>query len=140
VGDYPEEADVTISAGPGAKVTITGGGGGAENSNCTDQEKADNADFTTSTYVKATKVRYIAKDGGGCGLEASYSNFRITITQPDGKKLTGRMWLGQLWVATSYFASCYSGSGGDVNHRNYEWSQGIGCIKTGDFSVIIATP
>jgi hypothetical protein len=127
-GDYVVTAVATFSVGSGATVSIVGGGGGADNSNCTNAETVTS--FTTRTDTEDRLFQITAKTGGSCAVEPSYSNFKVSITGPDFKA-SGRMWLGQVAPGDDYFVSCYSGSPSRIRDRNYEWSR-IGCVRTAD--------
>jgi hypothetical protein len=126
LGDYPVRAFAVFSVGVGTQVTIHGGGAGPQNSNCTRDETVST--FTTGPRINLHPFLIIAKDGGSCATQYSYSNFTVTV-KGHGVEGSGRMFLGQ--HGSQYFSSCYSGVPQDVaDHKNYQWS-GLSCTKPG---------
>jgi hypothetical protein len=123
-GDSSRSAVAVFSVGTGVKVSIIGGGSGPDNSNCTNDQT--DTSFTTNGDNEPHLFKITAKSSGTCFYEASYSNFKVTLSGP-GITGSGRMFLGQFFAGTPYFPSC--ASGGPTSFR-YEWS-GAKCALFG---------
>jgi hypothetical protein len=129
-GDYAVVAYATFTVGPGrdTTVSITGGGAGSDNSNCT-RDETDH----TFTSIGRHEFTITAKTGGFCAIERSYSNFSVKVTGP-GINGSGRMWLGQDRPGGGYYASCKSEGrprpppGTPRAPSEYKWS-GITCVQ-----------
>jgi alpha-tubulin suppressor-like RCC1 family protein len=109
LGDYTKIGKITyLVDGPGPTVHIEGGGGGT--SNCTnDETNKTNMAYADPTY---TSVSFTVKDSGGCGTEASWSYFTITVTGRDSEGHTmnasGRFWFGQNSAGDPFYERCAS--------------------------------
>lgn len=129
-GDYAVIAYATFTVGPGrdTTVSITGGGAGSDNSNCTRDET--NASYTS---IGRHEFTITAKTDGFCAIERSYSNFSVKVTGP-GVNGSGRMYLGQDRPGGAYSASCKSEGrprpppGAPRAPSEYKWS-GINCVQ-----------
>jgi hypothetical protein len=93
-----------FSVGAGMKVSIVGGGGGT--SNCTKDET--NTTFTTKGNDEPHSFSFYSRGDGGCAIQKSWSYFKITVSDPSGKRVgSGDAWLGQDTVLIPvYFVTC----------------------------------
>ncbi|HTU15603.1 MAG TPA: hypothetical protein VMF31_10420 [Solirubrobacterales bacterium] len=134
VGDREIYGGVTFVLGEGADVKIVGGGAFPK-SNCTRDETTTS--FQTTEYSQRKVFQFVAKDGGSCWTEASWSNFKVTVSRP-GISHTGTMYLGQS-PGGPYYVSCYSGNSFEVSEKyRYDWTgSGLRCAKTDDYELKI---
>jgi hypothetical protein len=136
-GDHVESAHATFTGfKPGFEVRIIGGGGGT--SNCTTNETVTS--FKT-TGQDSQQYQFVARSGGGCYIELSWSNFKVELRDPnDGNRVvaTGIMWLGQPDFVAGYRASCYSGPPSRIDQgpdkQQYRWDR-MKCEQTGRYDV-----
>ena len=128
VADHQVHAGVTLAVGKGVHVHITGGGGGT--SNCTRDESGFS--LTTQHDRERHLVSFVAKSGGSCDVSESWSNFRVTVTEP-GVHGTGTFFLGQKAIAGGYQATCEKRSGNQYHH---EWSH-LACHRDSQYEVLI---
>jgi hypothetical protein len=141
-GDHRVQAGATFDVGSGYDVRVIGGGDGT--SNCTTDETA--VRFPDTQAGDHILYGFVAKDGGSCRVEFSWSNFKVELRDPkehDRVIGSGRMWLGQLDPWIGYRASCESG---DPNWhpsgpgpRPYVWDR-LKCVQTGAYEVKITRP
>jgi alpha-tubulin suppressor-like RCC1 family protein len=75
---------VTVG-GPGPDITVVGGGGGIDHSNCTTEET--NTSVTAGPDPTTVAFGFVAKSSGSCATEPSYSYFQITVS---GKTAAGK--------------------------------------------------
>lgn len=98
--------DAVFKLPVGMKVTITGGGDGT--SICTREETSTTFDITRSE--QSQRLVYYSKGDGGCGMQLSYSQFKVQIRNPAGQLVaSGRLFYGQQYVAGDYVVSCEYG-------------------------------
>ncbi len=120
-------ATAIFNVGVGMTVSIVGGGGGT--SNCTTDET--NTTFTTTKDEGETHGFGFDSVGGApwdsCFREASWSDFRFTLKDPNGNQVgTGVMTLQQSDPTTGYFVDCRARIQTDAKR----W-QGINCHRIG---------
>lgn len=98
------QATAFFSVGSGMRVRIVGGGGGT--SNCTRDET--NADFTTKGNNEAHVFGFDSKGSGSCFFEPSWSDFKVSVSDPVSGSLvgSGTLRFGQRSADDSYFAVC----------------------------------
>jgi hypothetical protein len=104
VGDFWVVGRLIFRIRAGTLVSIVGGGQGS--SNCTSEET--NTSFVTKGGDDRHDIAFIAKDGGSCGVEASYSLFDITFPNSPYSLSPGTLWLGQPQAGDPFYLRCYT--------------------------------
>jgi hypothetical protein len=104
-----ESATMVLSVQVGATVTITGDG---SRSNCTSGQTSKTVTVTSVPLVETFGL--MAKTGGSCYFEPSWSNFQVTATDK-GKVIVARTVLLGGANPLSYSASCDAAGGADLD-------------------------
>jgi hypothetical protein len=98
--------------GPGPEIKVEGGGGGWDNSNCTNDETRTTV--TAGDDPTIVPISFVAKSSGSCAIERSFSYFNIKIsgTSRSGKSVRGeaRILFGQDYAGEDYKVTCISTS------------------------------
>lgn len=138
-GDRPIMVGVTFDLPVGSEVYIEGGGDGAKRSRCTRDETVER--FTSDGSARRVLFQFVAKDGGGCGVEASYNQVWVEVDGPGSDEPGGFFWLGQKAPGQPYFASC------KVRVENvfdsYDWINawdGLKCSQPNDWELKVTLP
>ena len=91
----------------GPVVTIVGGGGGPDHSNCTTDETNSSAPLNTGVEIRHFSM--VAKAGGSCNTEPSFSFFSVTVVGNSTRGMlnsSGRIWLGQDSAGGDFYVKC----------------------------------
>ncbi len=135
VADRTIQGGVEFDLPTGGQVTYTvqikGSGGGPSGSNCTRDEVGVNA---TQRFRHRYVIHFVAKNGGSCAIETSYSNFDVTVSSDRGVG-TGKLFLGQDGVGQHYQINCKHKVGPSQSLR-YTWTH-LSCVKTSEFELKI---
>ena len=133
VGDQRVTATAMFYVGSGRTVHIEGGGGAAPDkssgSNCTNAETNDT--FTTKDVSERHDFGFIAKSGGSCSIQKSWSYFKVSVKGSDGKEVGHgeSLYIEGQYPIFDYHVSC-------IQH-GARWF-GLTCKKTDDLKVQIS--
>ena len=130
-------ATAVVSVGSGMTVSLQGGGQAQDlsaGSNCTRDET--NTSFTTQGDNERHGFQITARGSGSCGIEPSWSYFKVSVKDSTGKEVGHgeSLWLGQTRPGASYFAVCDQAHQGE---KPKPWV-GLKCSENGDFEVKIS--
>jgi hypothetical protein len=127
-GDFWVSETATWALGPGLKVSVTGGGEGT--SNCTSDETTET--FVTTKAEETRKIGFVAKYGGSCFFQKSWSEFGFKVVDPaQGDKVigTGRA-IASLDAPLRLMCQPWIGP------ARFEW-KGLTCARATDFGTNI---
>jgi uncharacterized protein DUF5979 len=91
----------------GPVVTIVGGGGGPDHSNCTTDETNSSAPLNLGIEIRHFSM--VAKAGGSCNTEPSFSFFSVTVVGNSTRGMlnsSGRIWFGQDSAGDPFYVKC----------------------------------
>jgi hypothetical protein len=104
IADRTIHGGITFEVGKGAVVHVVPAGGGHRGSNCTRDEVG-----VHPTTLKGNRERFVvsfvAKNGGSCGVQESWSNFHLSVREGSfyGE---GSFFLGQKALGGGYQMAC----------------------------------
>lgn len=114
---------ITLSVGKGAVVHAVPAGGGHQGSNCTRDEVGVHP-TTLKNDRERFVVSFVAKTGGSCGVEESWSNFHLSV-RAGSFYGEGSFFLGQKAIGGGYQMACDFRSS---NRYYFRWSH-LTCHK-----------
>ncbi len=123
VADRTIHGGITFAVGKGAVVHVVGAGGGPQGSNCTRDEVGVPSTTLTQDRERFV-VHFVAKSGGSCGAQESWSNYHLSV-RAAGFYGEGSFFLGQKAIAGGYQMACDFRSG---NSYHFRWSH-LACHK-----------
>lgn len=130
---------VTFDLPVGYEVYVEGGGDGPKRSRCTRDETVER--FTSDGSPKRVLFQFVAKDGGGCSVDASYNQVWVAVDGPGRDERGGYFWLGQKDAGHPYFASCKVRV--ENVYDSYDWINawnGLACTQPGDWELKVSLP
>jgi hypothetical protein len=128
VADHTVHGGITFAVGKGATVHVVPAGGGHEGSNCTKDEVGVHGTTLTEDRERFV-VHFVAKSGGSCGIQESWSNYHLSVREGSffGE---GTFFMGQKAIAGGYQMACDLRSG---NSYRFHWHN-LRCHKNAQAS------
>jgi hypothetical protein len=115
VADRTIHGGLTFAVGKGAVVHVVSAGGGPEGSNCTRDEVGVHP-TTLKDDRERFVISFVAKSGGSCGVEDSWSNFHLSV-RAGSFYGEGTFFLGQKALVGGYQMACDYRSGSSYRVR-----------------------